>query len=97
MTMYQYAEKSVAKEQQLYRAKQFIQQFYTENDRKGELDARWAKVEADLNADGYYEITSEELEYAGQLAWRNSPRCPGRIQWKNLKLFDCRYVSFVYT
>ena len=27
------------------------------------------------------------------MAWRNAPRCPGRIQWKNLQLFDCRNMT----
>ncbi|KDR21429.1 nitric oxide synthase, salivary gland isoform X2 [Zootermopsis nevadensis] len=27
------------------------------------------------------------------MAWRNSVRCIGRIQWSKLQVFDCRYVT----
>ena len=33
---------------------------------------------------GSYDLTFEELEYGCNLAWRNEPRCPARIQWQNL-------------
>ncbi len=54
---------------------------------------RWAVVEHELSSHGHYEMTFEELEHAARMAWRNSPRCPGRIQWKNLTLADCRKIT----
>jgi nitric oxide synthase oxygenase domain/subunit len=58
--------------------------------RSDEFEDRWKDVEHDLDIRGHYDLSEQELEYAARTAWRNSPRCPGRIQWKNLKLFDCR-------
>ena len=55
---------------------------------------RWAVVRKNIEDKGTYSLTEEELAYAATTAWRNSPRCPGRIQWKNLRLFDCRYLVF---
>ena len=52
---------------------------------------RLADVRKSIEHTGTYRLTEEELAYAATTAWRNSPRCPGRIQWKNLRLFDCRY------
>ena len=40
-----------------------------------------------------FEPTEAELDWACKAAWRNAPRCPGRIQWRNLKLFDCRWEN----
>jgi nitric oxide synthase oxygenase domain/subunit len=51
------------------------------------------EVQDTIRRTGTYDLTYEELDYASTLAWRNSPRCPGRIQWKNLKLFDCRHLE----
>ena len=48
---------------------------------------------AEIEEKGYYELTNKELEHGAKLAWRNAPRCPGRIQWKNLTLFDNRHVE----
>ena len=60
------------------------------------LEKRWSEIAAELDEGGgggggaCYHLTPEELEHGAKLAWRNAPRCPGRIQWKNLKLFDNR-------
>jgi len=35
---------------------------------------------------GTYELTFEELDFAVKQAWRNAPRCIGRIQWSNLQV-----------
>ena len=45
---------------------------------------------------GTYELTSSELTYGAKLAWRNAPRCIGRIQWSKLQVFNinnslCKY------
>ena len=39
-----------------------------------------------------HELTAGELEFGTRLAWRNAPRCPGRIQWRGLRLRDAREV-----
>jgi len=35
---------------------------------------------------GTYQLTNTELVYGAKLAWRNSVRCIGRIQWSKLQV-----------
>ena len=44
------------------------------------------EVREAIMADGVYEHTHAELSFGAQLAWRNSPRCIGRIQWSKLQV-----------
>lgn len=53
---------------------------------------RIAKALEEIQETGTFDIDTDELEFGAKLAWRNASRCPGRIQWQNLKLFDCRSV-----
>lgn len=39
-----------------------------------------------VNKTGTYELTVDELEFGSKQAWRNAPRCIGRIQWANLQV-----------
>lgn len=39
---------------------------------------------------GAVSYTSEEIDYAMKLAWRNSNKCIGRLFWKSLHTFDRR-------
>ncbi|XKL67613.1 hypothetical protein PGB90_003104 [Kerria lacca] len=48
--------------------------------------ARWEQVQKDLNTTGTYQLTETELVFGAKLAWRNSSRCIGRIQWAKLQL-----------
>ena len=57
---------------------------------KIDFESRWSEVSASIESRGSYDLTSDELEQGCKLAWRNASRCVGRIQWKNLKLQDCR-------
>merc|ERR550539_518134 len=91
--MYELADKEVTGDTLLTRALEYMTVFYNENNRKDELEARWAQVKESIEKEGGYQLTEEELAYAGTSAWRNAPRCPGRIQWKNLRLFDCRKMT----
>lgn len=43
-----------------------------------------------IHAAGTVEYTSEEIDYAMKLAWRNSNKCIGRLFWKSLHTFDRR-------
>lgn len=56
-------------------------------------EARWAQVEKEVAATGTYELTETELVYGAKLAWRNAPRCIGRIQWAKLQVFLLNYYS----
>ena len=37
-----------------------------------------------------YTMTHDELVWGARMAWRNAPRCPARVIWKNLTVFDKR-------
>uniref|UniRef100_A0A182JLR0 nitric-oxide synthase (NADPH) n=1 Tax=Anopheles atroparvus TaxID=41427 RepID=A0A182JLR0_ANOAO len=56
-------------------------------------ESRWQQVQKEVEATGSYHLTETELIYGAKLAWRNSSRCIGRIQWSKLQVFDCRYVT----
>lgn len=43
-------------------------------------------VTKDIETTGTYQLTGDELIFATKLAWRNAPRCIGRIQWANLQV-----------
>ncbi|XP_067655457.1 nitric oxide synthase, inducible-like isoform X1 [Haliotis asinina] len=76
-------------------AKDFIDQYYaslkssdTENHKN-----RWTEVVDAITTSGTYDLTLEELTFGVKTAWRNAPRCIGRIQWSKLKVFDARHVK----
>ena len=47
---------------------------------------RWSEVSAAIEKHGTYELTSDELTFGVKMAWRNAPRCIGRIQWSNIQV-----------
>lgn len=51
-----------------------------------EEEARWQEVVAAVEGRGTYRPTRQELEFGAKLAWRNAPRCIGRIQWTRLEV-----------
>uniref|UniRef100_A0A674D2Q0 Nitric oxide synthase n=1 Tax=Salmo trutta TaxID=8032 RepID=A0A674D2Q0_SALTR len=48
------------------------------------------EITMEIDSTGTYQLTIEELAFGARQAWRNAPRCIGRIQWSNLQLFDAR-------
>lgn len=79
----------------LKQAKDFLDQYFT-SIRRAQSPAhtvRWEQVQKEVAATGSYQLTETELIYGAKLAWRNSARCIGRIQWSKLQVFDCRYVT----
>jgi hypothetical protein len=48
--------------------------------------SRWEQVQKEVNTTGTYQLTETELIYGAKLAWRNSVRCIGRIQWSKLQV-----------
>ncbi|NXA50878.1 NOS2 protein, partial [Nothocercus julius] len=52
--------------------------------------ARLETVAKEIEKTGTYHLTKDELVFATKQAWRNAPRCIGRIQWSNLQVFDAR-------
>lgn len=49
-------------------------------------EARWEQVQQEVNDTGTYQLTETELVFGAKLAWRNSARCIGRIQWAKLQV-----------
>ncbi|KAG1685134.1 Nitric oxide synthase, brain [Nymphon striatum] len=54
---------------------------------------RWEQVLKEIDETGTYTLKETELSYGAKLAWRNAPRCIGRMQWSKLQVFDCRNVT----
>ena len=38
-------------------------------------------------------MTHDELVWGARMAWRNAPRCPARVIWKKLTVFDKRHID----
>lgn len=47
---------------------------------------RWSEIKTQIEESDGYIMKTEELKYGATVAWRNAPRCPGRIQWKKLQV-----------
>ncbi|XP_012871743.1 PREDICTED: nitric oxide synthase, inducible [Dipodomys ordii] len=76
----------------LPQAIEFVNQYY-ESFKEAKIEEHLARVEAvakEIETTGTYQLTGDELIFATKLAWRNAPRCIGRIQWSNLQVFDAR-------
>ncbi len=54
---------------------------------------RLAEIQTEVETNGTYWQTYEELAYGAKVAWRNNTRCIGRLQWKSLEVRDMRYLS----
>ncbi|KAJ9597797.1 hypothetical protein L9F63_011405 [Diploptera punctata] len=84
-----------SREELLRHAKDFLDQYFTSIRRLNSAahNSRWEQVQKEVQHTGTYQLTETELVYGAKLAWRNSVRCIGRIQWSKLQVFDCRYVT----
>ncbi|KAH1009138.1 hypothetical protein HUJ04_001546 [Dendroctonus ponderosae] len=58
--------------------------------------SRWEQVQKEVAATGTYQLTETELIYGAKLAWRNSARCIGRIQWSKLQTNYALYYYYYY-
>uniref|UniRef100_A0A671PV65 Nitric oxide synthase, inducible n=1 Tax=Sinocyclocheilus anshuiensis TaxID=1608454 RepID=A0A671PV65_9TELE len=76
----------------LTQALDFIDQYYKsfKIPNQTEHQARIDRVTLEITLTGSYTLTTDELAFGAKHAWRNAPRCIGRIQWANLQLFDAR-------
>ncbi|XP_054415952.1 nitric oxide synthase 3 isoform X4 [Pongo abelii] len=91
-----------APEQLLSQAQDFINQYYSSIKRSGSQahEQRLQEVEAEVAATGTYQLRESELVFGAKQAWRNAPRCVGRIQWGKLQVFDardCRSAQEMFT
>jgi nitric-oxide synthase len=67
------------------------EQFYATPEVRAITDnARWAKIRAEIEDNGTYLHTMEELLVGAKSAWRNHARCSGRYSWRSLLLNDAR-------
>ena len=58
-----------------------------------DYDQRLEQIDVDIHNTGVYQLTTQELEYGCQLAWRNAARCINRLFWSSLKVIDRRHVN----
>ena len=47
---------------------------------------RLSEVTESIETSGTYQLTEYELIFGAKTAWRNAPRCIGRIQWNKLQV-----------
>ncbi|XP_068235236.1 nitric oxide synthase, salivary gland-like [Palaemon carinicauda] len=79
----------------LVQAKQFLGEYYKEKkgfEGKDHL-IRLQEVTKSISRTGTYNLTYDELVFGAKLAWRNAPRCIGRISWNKLHVIDGRKVT----
>ena len=91
------SNKPMALEMKLTQAKEFLADYYKDSEHhehplKAE-EERWEMVKQELEAHGFYKLTRDELVWGARTAWRNAPRCPARVMWKKLIVFDCRQLT----
>uniref|UniRef100_A0A8C5K494 Nitric oxide synthase n=1 Tax=Jaculus jaculus TaxID=51337 RepID=A0A8C5K494_JACJA len=85
-------DKPTPLEERLPQAIEFINQYYG-SFKEAKIEEHLARLEAvtkEIETTGTYQLTGDELIFATKLAWRNAPRCIGRIQWANLQVLDAR-------
>ena len=84
-------------DQKLVQAADFLADYHKDSDNHGppkiSQEQRLLEVTQQLKEVGYYELTPDELEWGARTAWRNAPRCPARVVWKKLTVFDCRKAT----
>ncbi|TGU89129.1 nitric oxide synthase, partial [Mesorhizobium sp. M00.F.Ca.ET.186.01.1.1] len=81
-------------DQRIEAAQHFIRTCYSElNKTEAETERRLQQVRQQMESQGYYEHTEEELRHGAKMAWRNSNRCIGRFFWESLIVLDERHVQ----
>ncbi|KAM5214509.1 nitric oxide synthase, inducible isoform 1-T2 [Hipposideros larvatus] len=88
-------DKPTPPDELLPQAIEFVNQYYN-SFKEAKIEEHLARVEAvtkEIETTGTYQLTGDELIFATKQAWRNAPRCIGRIQWSNLQVFDARSCS----
>lgn len=78
----------------LREAEELIELFYQEgNDPGGSVAERMRQIRAEVEREGTYTHTLDELTFGARVAWRNSNRCIGRLYWKSLRVRDRRSTT----
>jgi len=95
--MNQACAKTISEDKALMQAKDFLHQYYSDNINhekpKLSYEAREKEVLQQLRTRQTYKLTHDELVWGARMAWRNAPRCPARVIWKNLTVFDKRHID----
>lgn len=76
----------------LTQAEDFLRDFHNARPNAGQVEARLAKVRAEITATGTYLHTPGELAYGARLALRDSGWCPARVPWRGLLVRDLREI-----
>ncbi|MGB1156443.1 MAG: nitric oxide synthase oxygenase [Alphaproteobacteria bacterium] len=71
-------------------ADDFLTQYFRAERPGEDPRARIEQAWDEMAETGRWTKTAAELGYAAQLAWRNAPRCIGRLYWRGLHLRDHR-------
>lgn len=74
-------------------AETYLRQYIQECAPSQNFHERLAHIQAEIDLTGTYRPSFDELAYGAKLAWRNSTRCIGRLQWHNLEVCDMRHLS----
>lgn len=85
-------DKPVPQDVLLPQALEFVNQYY-KSFKEPQIENYLNRLETitkEIERTGTYQLTYDELVFASKQAWRNAPRCIGRIQWNNLQVFDAR-------
>ncbi|MGW5051190.1 nitric oxide synthase oxygenase [Actinokineospora sp. NPDC004072] len=70
----------------------FLREFHAARPKAGSLDARMAKVRAEIAATGAYRHTPAELAFGARVALRESGWCPADVPWRGILVRDLRKV-----
>lgn len=73
-------------------AEAFIRMFHRARPKAGQVEARLAKMRAEVAATGTYRHTSAELAFGARMALRDSGWCPADVPWRGLLVRDLREV-----
>ncbi len=71
----------------------FLKEFDAEQPGSCNLAERIEQATEQIQEQGAWVKTAEELGFAARVAWRNAARCVGRLYWNGLHLRDCRDLS----
>lgn len=92
--MITYTGGSILIKEILKEAEDFLRSYYKDiNKTEEDIKNRLVEIENEIQRQGYYKHTIDELDYGAKTAWRNSNRCIGRLFWENLQVIDKRDVS----
>jgi nitric-oxide synthase len=81
------------REQLVIRAIDFLTAVYGEEAFTIPFETRKQEVIQEIQDTGTWTHTYEELVTGARMAWRNSNRCIGRLNWKSLKIIDARHLE----